>query len=116
MIKSRGYRIELGEIENAIHQHEEVKEAAVIAVPDDIVGSRIRAYVVLTEGSSLAAKELEAFCARRVPRYMVPERIDFCDALPRTSSGKTDRPALLARTSRRPAGVNQQERWESEDL
>jgi amino acid adenylation domain-containing protein len=107
MIKSRGYRIELGEIENAIHQHEEVKEAAVVAVPDEILGSRIRAYVVLTEGSSVAAKELEAFCGQRVPKYMVPERIEFCDALPKTSSGKTDRPALLARLSaRRPAEMS----------
>lgn len=104
MIKSRGYRIELGEIESAFHQHDHVKEAAVIAVPDDILGSRIRAFVVLTDGGTVSAKDLEIFCGQRVPKYMVPERIEFCDSLPKTSSGKTDRPALLSRiTIRRPA-------------
>ncbi|HWB01660.1 MAG TPA: amino acid adenylation domain-containing protein [Verrucomicrobiales bacterium] len=101
MIKSRGYRIELGEIENALHQHENVKEAAVVAVPDELLGSRIRAFVVQTDGGSVTSKELEAWCARRVPKYMVPENIEFCDALPKTSSGKTDRPALLARINAR---------------
>ena len=47
MIKSRGYRIELGEIENALLSHPGVKEAAVIALSDDIVGKRIKAVVDL---------------------------------------------------------------------
>lgn len=96
MIKSRGYRIELGEIESALYRHDQVKEAAVVAIPDELLGNRIRAFVVLAEGSTVAAKELEAFCARHVPKYMVPERIEFRDALPKTSSGKTDRTALVA--------------------
>jgi amino acid adenylation domain-containing protein len=96
MIKSRGYRIELGEIESALYRHDQVKEAVVVAVPDEIVGNRIRGFAVLSEGSTLTSKELEAFCARHVPKYMVPERIEFRAALPKTSSGKIDRPALAA--------------------
>jgi L-proline---[L-prolyl-carrier protein] ligase len=94
MIKSRGYRIELGEIEKTLYRHEQVKEAVVVAIPDELLGNRIRAFVVRVEGSGLTSKELEAFCVRQLPKYMVPERIEFHDALPKTSSGKTDRTAL----------------------
>src|SRR5262249_31746598 len=45
MIKSRGYRIELDEIEVRLYAHPGVKEAAVVAVPDELIGSRIRAFV-----------------------------------------------------------------------
>jgi amino acid adenylation domain-containing protein len=96
MIKSRGYRIELGEIETALYRHEKVKEAVVVAVPDELVGNRIRGYVVLAEGSTLTPKELEIFCGNHVPKYMVPEKIELRDALPLTSSGKIDRTALAA--------------------
>lgn len=95
MIKSRGYRIELGEIESALYRHEQVKEAVAIAVPDDLLGNRIRAFVVLTEGAALTPKELEAFCARHVPKYMVPENIEVLPELPKTSTGKLDRTALV---------------------
>jgi acyl-coenzyme A synthetase/AMP-(fatty) acid ligase len=94
MVKSRGYRIELGEIESALYRHEQVKEAAVVAIPDELLGNRLRGYVVLAEGSTITAKELEGFCAQHVPKYMVPERIEFREALPKTSSGKIDRTAL----------------------
>lgn len=96
MIKSRGYRIELGEIETALYRHEQVKEAVALAIPDELLGNRIRAFVVLSRDGNVTPKELEAFCARHVPKYMVPERIEFRNLLPKTSSGKTDRTALLA--------------------
>ena len=95
MIKSRGYRIEIGEVESAFYRHEHVKEAAVVAIPDDLVGNRLRAFVVLSEQRAVGEKELMTFCSRHLPKYMMPEAIEFCDVLPKTSSGKTDRPALL---------------------
>jgi acyl-coenzyme A synthetase/AMP-(fatty) acid ligase len=100
MVKSRGYRIELGEIESALYSHPEVKEAAAVAIPDELMGNRIKAFVVVvpTAGSRLTARELEAHCAGRLPRYMLPEGIAFRPELPKTSTGKIDRP-LLARQS-----------------
>lgn len=92
-IKSRGYRIELGEIETALHAHPAVVECAAVAVPDELVTNRIGAAVV-TNGNVTDA-ELARFCAEKLPAYMVPERFRFYDALPRTSTGKTDR-ALLS--------------------
>ena len=94
MVKSRGYRIELGDIEQALHQHERVKEAVVIAVPDEEVGNRLHAAVAPVDGASLAPHELQAFCLERLPRYMVPESFILRGDLPKTSTGKIDRVAL----------------------
>jgi amino acid adenylation domain-containing protein len=95
MIKSRGYRIELGEIESALYAHPLVKEAAAVAVPDDLIGNRLWAFVVLTDGTHATAEDLQRWCADRIPAYMVPETIDLREALPKTSTGKTDKPALV---------------------
>jgi acyl-CoA synthetase (AMP-forming)/AMP-acid ligase II len=68
----------------------------VVAVPDDDIGSRLRAFVALRAGETVTAAALQAHCAGRVPRYMVPERIEVRAALPKTSTGKTDRTLLAA--------------------
>lgn len=91
-IKSRGYRIELGDIESAIYSHPSVTECAVIAVPDELITNRIKAYVVAREG--LTQAELVGHCSERVPRYMVPEAFEFQPELPKTSTGKINRQAL----------------------
>jgi len=96
MIKSRGYRIELGEIESALLSHPGVREAAVLAVPDEIVGNRLRAVVSLLVPDSLKALDLQQHCATRVPKYMIPEFIELCEELPKTSTGKIDRVKLAA--------------------
>lgn len=94
MIKSRGYRIELGEIESALLSHDAVKEAVAIAIPDEIVGSRIKAVVAFHDGTMLTAPELQSYCGSKIPRYMIPEAIEFRDQLPKTSTGKVDRVRL----------------------
>jgi acyl-coenzyme A synthetase/AMP-(fatty) acid ligase len=94
MIKSRGYRIELGEIESALLSHPGVREAAAIAVPDELVGNRIKAIVAAHASESIEAAELQQYCAQRIPKYMIPEFIEFRESLPRTSTGKLDRVGL----------------------
>jgi acyl-coenzyme A synthetase/AMP-(fatty) acid ligase len=94
MIKSRGYRIELGEIEAAIYAIPGVREAAVVAIPDDALGTRIRAFVVPMEPDSVSPLSVQQRCAERVPKYAVPEMVTCCESLPRTSTGKVDRPKL----------------------
>lgn len=93
MVKSRGYRIELGEIEAALYSHSGVKEAAVIAVPDDLLGNRLHAFVV-GNSEALTEKEILLHCSQLLPRYMMPERIEFRTELPKTSTGKINRPLL----------------------
>jgi amino acid adenylation domain-containing protein len=94
MIKSRGYRIELGEIETALLSHPGVREAAAVAIPDELVGNRIKAVVAAHEAQELKTAELQQYCATRIPKYMIPEQIEFCEALPKTSTGKIDRVRL----------------------
>jgi amino acid adenylation domain-containing protein len=94
-VKTRGYRVELGEIETRLASHPAVDEAVVVAVPDDEVTNRLRAVVVRKAGAEASADELKQHCALTLPRYMVPEAVEFRKELPRTSSGKVDRRALL---------------------
>ena len=93
-IKSRGYRIELGEIETALYSHPDVQEAAVIPIPDDEIGNRIKAFVVPHNGKVLKSTKLQAFCAGRIPKYMVPHMFEFREVLPKTSTGKIDKTSL----------------------
>jgi amino acid adenylation domain-containing protein len=94
MIKSRGYRIEPGEIESILISHPCVKEAAVVALPDDIVGCRIIAVVAFHDGGSVLPAELQSYCGSRIPKYMIPEAIYCRSELPKTSTGKIDRARL----------------------
>ncbi len=96
-VKCRGYRIELGDVEAAVLAHPAVLECAVVAVPDELVGNRLMAYVTVRE--PLSAPALTGFCTERIPGYMVPETFEIADVLPRTSTGKIDRPALAARAA-----------------
>jgi acyl-coenzyme A synthetase/AMP-(fatty) acid ligase len=100
MVKSRGYRIELGEIEAAMLSHTAVREAAAIAIPDDEVGARIKAFFSMHEGNSLSAEELQQYCATRIPKYMIPEQIELRENLPKTSTGKVDRVSLASGAAR----------------
>jgi acyl-coenzyme A synthetase/AMP-(fatty) acid ligase len=92
-IKSRGYRIELGEIEAALYSHPQVQECAVVAIPDDLVTNRIKAYVVTK--TPIDERTLARASAERIPSYMIPEMWEFREELPKTSTGKIDRQALL---------------------
>src|SRR5438067_700159 len=106
-IKSRGFRIELGEIETALYNHPAVREAAAVAVPDELIGNRIHAFVALHEAGAVTAGDLERHCIAALPRYMVPEQITLRPGLPKTSTGKIDRRGLLdqpAAASAAPSG------------
>jgi amino acid adenylation domain-containing protein len=99
MIKTRGYRVELGEIEAVLYGHPAIREVAVLPVPDEILGNRLRAVISLYEGATLTREEVLSFCNQQLPQYMVPDGIEFCEALPKTSTGKTDRVSLAQRFS-----------------
>lgn len=100
MVKSRGYRIELGEIEQVVYRHEAVREAVVVAIPDQEIGARLKLVVVPHIEGCLTAKEIETYCSAHLPKYMVPEIIEFSSGLPRTSTGKADRVAILQESQR----------------
>ncbi len=103
MIKKRGYRVELGEIESCLYQHENIREAAIVASPDDDLGTRVTAHLATKDGGRISLVQLKQFCARSLPVYMIPDRFVFHAALPKTSTDKTDVRALatLSETSAR---------------
>jgi amino acid adenylation domain-containing protein len=93
MIKTRGYRVELGEIEAALYAHASVREAVALAVPDEVLTNRIKAVVV---ADGLTAQAVRQHCGTLLPRYMIPEDVEFRDELPRTATEKVDRSRLVA--------------------
>jgi amino acid adenylation domain-containing protein len=95
MIKTRGYRVELGEIEAVMVAHPAVDEAVALPIPDEAIGNTIHAVVTIADSRSLDSMQLKQHCAEKLPAYMVPERIDFRDSLPRTDNGKIDRRRLI---------------------
>jgi amino acid adenylation domain-containing protein len=90
MVKRRGYRVELGEIEAALYQHSAIKEAAVIALPDEEAGVRITAFLSCREPMRPSLIELKRFCSERLPLYMIPDTFSWQPTLPKTSTDKTD--------------------------
>jgi acyl-CoA synthetase (AMP-forming)/AMP-acid ligase II len=97
MIKSSGFRISPTEVEAILFRSGQLREAAVIGMPDDILGQSIKAFVVSRDGATLNPDALLAFCADNLPRYMVPKTVECLDTLPKTTSGKVDYPALRRR-------------------
>ena len=95
MIKTRGYRVELGEIEAVMVAHPAVDEAVALPIPDEAIGNTIHAVVTIADSQSLDVIKLKHHCAEKLPAYMVPEKIEFRESLPRTDNGKIDRRRLV---------------------
>jgi amino acid adenylation domain-containing protein len=96
ILKSRGEKVAPREVEAALHAAEGVRMAAVVGVPDRLLGQAIVAYVVPHDGATLAPAALRRHCAAQLEDYMVPARVELRDALPTTPNGKIDRRALVA--------------------
>ena len=94
MIKSRGEKVSPREVENALYNHPDVVEAAVIGVPDELLGRAVKAFVVLKEGADVSVRDLQRHCAGQLEDYMVPQIIEFRDHLERTDHGKIDKRQL----------------------
>jgi amino acid adenylation domain-containing protein len=90
MVKRRGYRVELGEIEAGLYRHPAIKEAAVVALPDQEAGVRIRAFVSCQDGKRPSIIEMKRFCMEVLPPYMIPDVFSFEESLPKTSTDKID--------------------------
>ncbi|MGH3072205.1 MAG: class I adenylate-forming enzyme family protein [Gaiellaceae bacterium] len=94
IIKTRGEKVSPIEVENALFAIDGVKEAAVIGIPDEILGEAIRAYVVLEEGAELGENEVVAVCRTKLEAFMVPKEVVFIDDLPKTPTGKVRKKSL----------------------
>ncbi len=94
MIVSGGENVFPGEVEDVIAQLPDVVEAAVIGVPDDKFGQRLKAFVVRRDGSQIDADTIRAHVHDALARYKVPRDIEFVDELPRNTTGKVVRRRL----------------------
>jgi acyl-CoA synthetase (AMP-forming)/AMP-acid ligase II len=97
MIKSSGFRISPTEVEEVLFQSGVLQGAAVIGIPDEVLGQHIKAFVVYRDGASKDADSLRAFCGETMPRYMVPKSVEILDDLPTAGNGKVDYTALRRR-------------------
>ena len=96
VIKSGGEWISSVELENAIIDHPEVLEAAVIGVPDEKWGERPLACVVTRDGKTPHIASLRSHLVSRMARWWIPERWTFIHEVPKTSVGKYDKKVLRA--------------------
>ena len=104
IIKSGGEWISSVELENHVMAHPDVREAAVIGVPDQKWDERPLVAVVAKDGAEVSADELREFLVGRVAHWQLPERWTFIDEVPKTSVGKYDKKRL--RSSHADGGLN----------
>jgi amino acid adenylation domain-containing protein len=87
IIKSRGEKVSPKEVENVLYRLPGVLEAAVVGIPDPILGEAVKAFLVVN-GSGPNEAEVMRHCRENLDDFMVPKAIEFRSELPRTSSGK----------------------------
>jgi long-chain acyl-CoA synthetase len=96
IIKTRGEKVSPVEVENVLHSMRGIRGAAVIGVPDEALGQAIRAFVVLEEGATITAKEIQKWCAARLENFMMPQQVQFLSEMPKTTTGKIKKERLKA--------------------
>jgi len=89
VIKHKGYRVSASEIEAVLQDHPTVINACVVGIPDEKVGERIKAIVVLKDDAKgVGGVELIRWCRERLAPYKVPGYVEFRDMLPKSKVGK----------------------------
>ena len=94
IIKTRGEKVSSVEVENALHDVSGVRQAAVVGIPDELLGQAVRAFVLLDEGAELTELDLIRECRTRLENFMVPRDVVFVTELPHTDSGKVRKKSL----------------------
>lgn len=90
IIKSRGEKVAPREVENVIYAIPGVQDAAVVGVPDSLLGQTIKAFIV-APGGELTESMVISHCKTHLEDFMVPRQVEFRDELPKTGSGKIRR-------------------------
>ena len=97
IIKCQGEKVSPLEVEEALCAHPQVAEAAVIGIPDAVLGQSVRAVVSARNGHPLSPAELLAHCKKHLEDFMVPKSIVFArDGLPKSANGKVDKRSLVS--------------------
>ena len=88
MIISGGENVFPSEVEDLLSDHPSVQEAAVIGVPDEEFGQRLKAFVVLRDGAEFAQTDAKNYVKSHLARHKVPREVVFLSELPRNPTGK----------------------------
>jgi len=94
MVVSGGENVYPIELENILMQHPDIDSVAVVGIPDEEFGQRLKAVIILKSGAMLTSSVLQGWLKPRVARYQMPAIIEFRDALPYTTLGKLNKQAL----------------------
>jgi long-chain acyl-CoA synthetase len=95
IFKCKGEKISPREIENVLYEMEDVAEAAVIGVPDEMDGTAIKAVVAPRTGRTLTEQQVRVHCRERLESYTVPKFVEIRGELPKTESGKIKKSMLV---------------------
>jgi long-chain acyl-CoA synthetase len=101
MILSGGFNVYPRDVEEVLYLHPKVREAAVIGIPDALLGECVKAFVVPQDGQSPTADEIIEFCREHLVVYKVPKRVEFRHNLPKTLIGKVLRRVLVEEEQQR---------------
>jgi long-chain acyl-CoA synthetase len=95
-INASGYKVWPREVEDVLYEHEAVREAAVVGVPDSYRGETVKAFVSLRPGAAVTPEELIDFTKKRLATYKCPRVIEIMSDIPKTATGKLLRRELRA--------------------
>ena len=91
IIKTRGEKVSPREVENCLYEIPGVREAAVIGVPDAVLGNAIKAVIAADPDAGLTERDVVRHCAARLEDFMVPKHVEFRGELPKSENGKIAR-------------------------
>ena len=94
MIKVGGEIVFCAEVEEMLHRHPQVKEVAVIGLPDKLRGELPKAFIVLNDDLPLKEEDLRYFLRQHLAHFKIPHYFEFRDALPKNRVGKIDKEKL----------------------
>lgn len=94
IIKTRGEKVSPKEVEEVLYRLDGIAEAAVVGIPDEILGQAIKAVITLRDDAQLNEREVQRHCSANLEDFMVPKFIEFRNSLPKTSSGKISKREL----------------------
>ncbi|MBO0732697.1 MAG: long-chain-fatty-acid--CoA ligase FadD2, partial [Acidimicrobiaceae bacterium] len=96
MIVSGGENVFPAEVDDVLAKHPDVADVAVIGVPDEMFGQRLRAFVVLRSGSTVTPDDLKEHVRTQLARFKVPRDVILVDEIPRNAAGKVVRRLVQA--------------------